>query len=97
MNYTRNLSPVTYNFASGHTRTVNTMAVSFGEKYIATGGSDYRIIVTETYPQTRLCTFMNLNQVKALVFHPKYEEILFSASMNDMIRKWNISTCTKLA
>lgn len=97
MNYTRNLLTTTLNFASGHSKLVNAIAVSLGEKYIVTGGSDYRVIVTETFTQQRICTFVNLNQVKALVFHPLYEEIVYSASLNDMIRKWNISTCKKLA
>jgi WD40 repeat protein len=38
-----------------------------------------------------------MNQLRALVFHPYHEEILYSASVNDSIRKWNISSCSQVA
>lgn len=42
------------------------------------------------------CKFSTYNQLREVKFHPSYEEILFAASVDDMIRKYNISNCSKL-
>lgn len=42
------------------------------------------------------CKFFAYNQLRKVIFHPSYEEILFAASVDDMIRKYNISNCSKL-
>ena len=69
------------------------MAISNDEYYIATGARDYRIQLRIIKNNTLVCTLWHHNQVKALVFNPVNEKILYSAAMDDKIRKWNISTC----
>lgn len=34
--------------------------------------------------------------MRALQFHPIYEEILYSANVDDTVRKWNVTNCSML-
>jgi WD40 repeat protein len=41
--------------------------------------------------KTQLCKLVTFNQLRVVIFHPNYEDILYSATVNDAIRKWNIT------
>jgi hypothetical protein len=43
-----------------------------------------------------VCSFTVYNQLRSIVFHPLYEEIFYAASVDDAIRKYNITNCSKL-
>jgi WD40 repeat protein len=43
-----------------------------------------------------MCKLKTFNQLRTVVFHPFYEEILYSATVNDAIRKWNITNCSEI-
>lgn len=75
LNYTRyvnNIVPV-FLYKTSHTNEIRTMAVSQGEVYLATGSEDGSIEVSRPYTQTVLCKFTTLNQLRSIVFHPKYD------------------------
>jgi hypothetical protein len=46
--------------------------------------------------KTQLCKLLTFNQLRVLIFHPNHEDILYSATVNDVIRKWNITNCSML-
>lgn len=96
MNYTRFPITVSYTYITSQTKKIRVIGISRGEKYFATGSEDYSIEVVQGFTKTKVCTFMNLNQVRALVFDPFYEEILYSGSVDDAIRKYNITNCSML-
>lgn len=45
------------------------------------------------YTQVKVCTLEHYNQIRALEFDPNIVEVLYAASVDDTIRKWNVTTC----
>ena len=46
---------------------------------------------------TQQCRVKHYNQMRALVFDPNDIEILYAASVDDRIRKWNVTDCSLVA
>ena len=92
-NYTKFLGSPSFTYTTSHSKDISAIGVSQGEYYFASGGDDYLIEVVVAFTQTKICTLEHYNQIRALKFDPNNEEVLFAASVDDNLRKWNVSTC----
>lgn len=92
-NYTKFINAATFTYSTSHTKDIRVIGVSAGEHYFASGSEDYLIEVVVAFTQTKICTLEHYNQIRALKFDPNNEEVLFAASVDDQIRKWNVSNC----
>jgi WD40 repeat protein len=97
LNYNRNASyNGAYIYQTTHTKKIRTIGVSPRETFFATGSEDFTIEVVRTIQKAQICKFITFNQLRVLIFHPLHDDILYSATVNDAIRKWNITNCSKL-
>ena len=97
-----NLSSSDCSITYGHSDIILAVTVSIDSSIIATGSKDGIIIVWERVAPSSIkssSTFSKIaelsghtSQITSLAFPPKVNDILWSASMDKTIKKWNIKT-----